>query len=166
MLPAPAQGALAVECRAADLDTAWYADGCAGAGLPDSPGRRDRRTQPAGHAGGRLHRAGRRVRRPSRDGVLTLTGAVIAVDGTSQVRRRAHRLGPARRPSSAGIWRWTCCPGAPRSCSGRRDESTPTSAMDRFAPVWRVLVPRTPDRAGALVDACCGCRAPRPLRCR
>ena len=61
MLPAPAQGALAVECRTADLDTAWYAAAVRSLDSAGQPGRGRRRAGHAGHAGGRVHRAGRRL---------------------------------------------------------------------------------------------------------
>ena len=60
MLPAPAQGALAVECRAADFDTVWYAALVRAVDSRADPGRRNRRTQLLADVGGRLHRAGRR----------------------------------------------------------------------------------------------------------
>ena len=85
MLPAPAQGALAVECRAADLDTAWYA---AAVRALDSAETRAAAaaeramlatleagcTAPVGAYATVAHRA------------VYLTGEVIAVDGTARIR--------------------------------------------------------------------------------
>lgn len=85
MLPAPAQGALAVECRVEDLETAWYANAvraldCAASRAAAVAERSLLATLEAGciapvGAFGSV----------SGD-VLTLTGTVIAVDGSSQVR--------------------------------------------------------------------------------
>jgi hydroxymethylbilane synthase len=85
MLPAPAQGALAVECRAADQGSAWFADALAGVDDADSRAaataeRTLLRTLEAGciaPVGAHATVTG---------GTVTLTGAVIAVDGTSAVR--------------------------------------------------------------------------------
>ncbi len=85
MLPAPAQGALAVECRQGDVDAAWFAGALAAVDSADSRAaaaaeRALLRTLEAGciaPVGAYATVTGDTV---------TLTGAVIAVDGTSAVR--------------------------------------------------------------------------------
>ncbi len=62
MLPAPAQGALAVETRTTDAESSWFADALREIDDARHPIRRDRRTQPARRTRGRLHRPGRRLR--------------------------------------------------------------------------------------------------------
>ena len=59
MLPAPGQGALAVECRDGEPELAAL---LASGDRPGEPGRGDRRAQPARGARGRLQRARRSVR--------------------------------------------------------------------------------------------------------
>ncbi len=84
MLPAPAQGALAVECRAADVDTAWY--GTAVRSLDSSDSRAAAAAERAMLAtleAGCIAPVGAWAR--VIDDVLTVTGAVIAVDGSTQV---------------------------------------------------------------------------------
>lgn len=85
MLPAPAQGALAVECRTPDVDAAWFSGALAAVDDADtrSAAAAERallRTLEAGciaPVGAHATVAGN---------VITLTGAVIAVDGSSAVR--------------------------------------------------------------------------------
>ena len=84
MLPAPAQGALAVECRAEDFDTVWYsglvrAVDCAQTRAAATAERSMLATLEAGCI------APVGAAASVTDGVLTLTGAVIAVDGSAIV---------------------------------------------------------------------------------
>jgi hydroxymethylbilane synthase len=84
MLPAPAQGALAVECRAADLETAWYGPAV------ESLDCREARAAAAAERSllatleaGCIAPVGAHA--TVADGTLTLRAAVIAVDGSSLV---------------------------------------------------------------------------------
>jgi len=84
MLPAPAQGALAVECRDADVETAWFA------GALDSLDRLDTRAAAAAERSllatleaGCIAPVGAYATVSS--GVLRLQGAVIAVDGSESI---------------------------------------------------------------------------------
>ncbi len=85
MLPAPAQGALAVECRVADLDTAWYASALAA--LDDATARAEvaaeRAVLAALEAGCSAPVGARAV---ALDNGITLTAAVVAADGGREVR--------------------------------------------------------------------------------
>ncbi len=89
MLPAPAQGALAVECRAADVETAWYA--AALAALDDASARAEvvaeRAVLAALEAGCSAPVGARAV---LRDGEIRLTAAVVAADGSREVRGERH----------------------------------------------------------------------------
>ena len=99
MLPAPAQGALAVECRRADLETAWYA--AAVHALDDADSRAAvaaERALLAALEAGCVAPVGARA--TVADGRLTLTGAVIAVDGTARVA--GDRCGPAADAATIG----------------------------------------------------------------
>jgi len=84
MLPAPAQGALAVECRAADLETAWY-----GPAMKSLDCREARAAAAAERSllatleAGCIAPVGAYA--AVADGTLTLRAAVIAVDGASLV---------------------------------------------------------------------------------
>ena len=85
MLPAPAQGALAVECRTADVATAWY--GAAVRELDCSPSRAAsvaERNLLATLEAGCIAPVGAYA--VVSDGTVALTASVIAVDGSSQVR--------------------------------------------------------------------------------
>jgi len=84
MLPAPAQGALAVECRAADLETAWYGPAV------ESLDCREARAAAAAERSllatleaGCIAPVGAYA--TVTDGTVTLRAAVIAVDGASLV---------------------------------------------------------------------------------
>ena len=84
MLPAPAQGALAVECRDADVETAWFA------GALESLDRLDTRAAAAAERSllatleaGCIAPVGAYATVSS--GVLRLQGAVIAVDGSERI---------------------------------------------------------------------------------
>ena len=84
-LPAPAQGALAVECRD---DDAWFIDALASVGRPRHPRGGAGRTRAAGDPRGRLQRSGGRPGdRPRRRG---------------DPRRRGHRRRRAPRDPCAG----------------------------------------------------------------
>ncbi len=84
MLPAPAQGALAVECRTTDLDTAWYGSAVRALNCVDSrAAAAAERAMLATLEAGCIAPVGAWAR--VTDDVLTLTGAVIAVDGSTQV---------------------------------------------------------------------------------
>jgi hydroxymethylbilane synthase len=85
MLPAPAQGALAIECRSADLETSWYATAvqaldCADSRAAATAERSLLATLEAGCIAPVGAFAG------VQDGQLVLTGTVLAVDGSSQIR--------------------------------------------------------------------------------
>lgn len=85
MLPAPAQGALAIECRSADLETSWYATAvqeldCADSRAAATAERSLLATLEAGCIAPVGAFAG------VQDGQLVLTGIVLAVDGSSQIR--------------------------------------------------------------------------------
>ena len=84
MLPAPAQGALAVECRAADFDTVWYSDLVRAVDSPQTRAAATaERSMLATLEAGCIAPVGAAA--SVTDGVLTLTGAVIAVDGSAIV---------------------------------------------------------------------------------
>jgi len=84
MLPAPAQGALAIECRVADCETAWYADAVRSLDCPVTrAAAAAERSLLATLEAGCIAPVGAYA--TVTDGVLTLTGAVIAVDGTVRV---------------------------------------------------------------------------------
>jgi len=99
MLPAPAQGALAVECRSADAETAWYADALRA--LDSTPTRAAvtaERSLLATLEAGCLAPVGAQA--TVRDGALTLDGVVLAVDGSDEIRARA--TGPVGRAGELG----------------------------------------------------------------
>ena len=99
MLPAPAQGALAVECRSADAETAWYADALRA--LDSTPTRAAvtaERSLLATLGAGCLAPVGAQA--TVRDGALTLDGVVLAVDGSDEIRARA--TGPVGRAGELG----------------------------------------------------------------
>jgi len=84
MLPAPAQGALAVECRAAEVDTAWYATAVRALDNHDSRAASvAERSLLATLEAGCIAPVGAYA--TVADGTLTLRAAVIAVDGSSLV---------------------------------------------------------------------------------
>lgn len=84
MLPAPAQGALAVECRTDDLETAFYASAVRAVDCPDSRAATvAERALLATLEAGCIAPVGAYA--TVTDGLLTLTGGVIAVDGTSRL---------------------------------------------------------------------------------
>lgn len=84
MLPAPAQGALAVECRADDLEAAWYGSAVRSLDCPDSrAAAAAERAVLATLEAGCIAPVGAWARVVG--GILTVTGAVIAVDGSTQV---------------------------------------------------------------------------------
>jgi len=92
MLPAPGQGALAVECRVADVETAWYAAAlreldCATTRAAVVAERTLLATLEAGCIAPVAALAS------IREGTLALQGAVLAVDGTRQIREKIS--GPA-----------------------------------------------------------------------
>ncbi|MDQ2737827.1 MAG: hydroxymethylbilane synthase [Actinomycetota bacterium] len=99
MLPAPAQGALAVERRSADFNSSWYATALAD--LDDSSTRAAvtaERGLLAALEAGCTAPVGAFAEIDG--GQMTLTGAVISVDGVREIRGRltgsvaeAHRLG-------------------------------------------------------------------------
>jgi hydroxymethylbilane synthase len=94
MLPAPAQGALAVECREAEFDTAWYAElvravDCAQTRAAATAERSMLATLEAGCI------APVGAAASVTDGVLTLAGAVIAVDGSAIVTGELSGTGSA-----------------------------------------------------------------------
>ena len=99
MLPAPAQGALAVECRAEDRDNAWYGDALTA--LDDGPSRTavtaERSVLTALEAGCSAPVGAHAV---VRDGEIALTAAVVAADGGAQVRRSLS--GPAGDAAALG----------------------------------------------------------------
>ncbi len=92
MLPAPAQGALAVECRSADIDTAWY-----GPALRELDSRATRAAVAAERSllatleAGCIAPVGAHA--VVRGGTLALDGVVLAVDGSDQIR--SGTAGPA-----------------------------------------------------------------------
>ena len=101
MLPAPGQGALAVECRDGEPELAELL-----AAVNDAAehGRRRRRAQPARGARGRLQRAGRRVRGGDR-GQLLMRAVVLSTDGTRALRAHGSRPRaptPPARPRPRG----------------------------------------------------------------
>ena len=100
MLPAPAQGALAVETCSADIDTAWYAP--AMVRLDDANTRSAvtaERCLLATLEAGCTAPVGAYA--SIRETELTLTGAVIAVDGRREIR--ATRTGPVASAAQIGI---------------------------------------------------------------
>jgi len=100
MLPAPAQGALAVEARLAEFETAWYAMGFRD--LEDKATRSaitaERSLLGALEAGCTAPVGAFAVVEDER---LTMTGAVIAVDGSHEVR--GSLSGPTSRAREIGI---------------------------------------------------------------
>jgi len=99
MLPAPAQGALAVECRSADVDTAWYADALRA--LDSAPTRAavaSERSLLATLEAGCIAPVGAQAL--VRNDVLTLDGVVLAVDGSDEIR--AHTTGSVARAGELG----------------------------------------------------------------
>lgn len=84
MLPAPAQGALAIECREPDLQTAWYAAALALLDRADSrAAAAAERSLLATLEAGCIAPVGAHA--TVADETLTLRGAVIAVDGSEQI---------------------------------------------------------------------------------
>ena len=99
MLPAPAQGALAVECRSADLETAWYAAGVRALDCRDTrAAAAAERAMLATLEAGCIAPVGAWAR--AADGTLTVTGAVIAVDGSSQIA--GELVGPIEDAAGLG----------------------------------------------------------------
>ena len=99
MLPAPAQGALAVETRAADADASWYADALRE--INDAATRSAvaaERSLLAALEAGCTAPVGAYA--TVEGGRLSLTGAVIAVDGSSEVR--GSHSGPAAQAERIG----------------------------------------------------------------
>jgi len=99
MLPAPAQGALAVECRSVDAETAWFADALRA--LDSTPTRAAvtaERSLLATLEAGCLAPVGAQA--TVRDGALTLDGVVLAVDGSDEIR--ALITGPVGRAGELG----------------------------------------------------------------
>ena len=85
MLPAPAQGALAIECRAADFETAWYGEAVGALDCADSRAAATaERSLLATLEAGCIAPVGALGR--VRDGRVSLIGTVLAVDGSSQIR--------------------------------------------------------------------------------
>ena len=122
MLPAPAQGALAVECRASDGELVAQL-----AALDHADSRAAVLAERALLAapGGGLHRPGRRPRRGRRGRARSGTVPPRLGDRGRRLRRRpavGHRPGHRRRRRSAGGWPPTCSPTAPRISLGARDE--------------------------------------------
>ena len=84
MLPAPAQGALAVECRDADTETAWYAKALELLDRPDGrAAAAAERSLLATLEAGCIAPVGAYATVTA--GTLTLSGAVIAVDGSERI---------------------------------------------------------------------------------
>ena len=84
MLPAPAQGALAVECRVADLETAWYGPAVESLDCRESRAAAvAERSLLATLEAGCIAPVGAYA--TVADGTVTLRAAVIAVDGASLV---------------------------------------------------------------------------------
>ena len=99
MLPAPAQGALAVECRSVDAETAWFADALRA--LDSTPTRAAvtaERSLLATLEAGCLAPVGAQA--TVREGALTLDGVVLAVDGSDEIR--ALITGPVGRAGELG----------------------------------------------------------------
>ena len=99
MLPAPAQGALAVECRSADAAAAWFADALRA--LDSTPTRAAvtaERSLLATLEAGCIAPVGAQA--VVRDGALTLDGVVLAVDGSDEIRARI--TGPVGRAGVLG----------------------------------------------------------------
>ncbi|SDO22496.1 hydroxymethylbilane synthase [Nakamurella panacisegetis] len=99
MLPAPAQGALAVECRALDADGSWFAGALR---TLDDGGTRAavvaERTLLAALEAGCTAPVGAYATVSA--GQLTLTGAVMAIDGSREIRSRIS--GPAGSAAELG----------------------------------------------------------------
>jgi hydroxymethylbilane synthase len=84
MLPAPAQGALAVECRTSDVETAWYAGAVRALNSREARAASiAERTLLATLEAGCIAPVGAHA--VVTDAALTLHAAVIAVDGSSLV---------------------------------------------------------------------------------
>ncbi len=99
MLPAPAQGALAVECRSADVESAWFADALQA--LDSAPTRAAvtaERSLLATLEAGCIAPVGAQA--VVRDGALTLHGVVLALDGSDEIR--ADTTGPVASAGELG----------------------------------------------------------------
>jgi hydroxymethylbilane synthase len=99
MMPAPAQGALAVECRSADVETAWFADALRA--FDSSPTRAAvtaERSLLATLEAGCIAPVGAQA--VVRDAALTLDGVVLAVDGSDEIR--AHTTGSVADAADLG----------------------------------------------------------------
>jgi len=85
MLPAPAQGALAVECRSADADTSWFADALRDLDwAPTRAAVTAERSLLATLEAGCIAPVGAQAL--VLDGALTLDGVVLAADGSDEIR--------------------------------------------------------------------------------
>ena len=128
MLPAPGQGALAVECR--EGDDALRRETRGGAGRRTEPDGGRRRAGAARRARGGLHRAGRgagryrrtRSRRSDEPGAavngvgeIYLRGVAAAVDGSSIAAAVGHRIRRATRKHSGAGSPPTCSRPAPQN---------------------------------------------------
>ena len=99
MLPAPAQGALAVECRDDDVQTAWFAKALESLDQPEArAAAAAERSLLATLEAGCIAPVGAFATVSA--GTLRLRGAVIAVDGSQEHRRRGLRSG--RRAAGLG----------------------------------------------------------------
>jgi len=99
MVPAPAQGALAVECRSADVETAWFAGALRA--FDSSPTRAAvtaERSLLATLEAGCIAPVGAQAL--VRDGALILDAVVLAVDGSDEIRART--TGPVARADELG----------------------------------------------------------------
>lgn len=101
-LPAPAQGALAIECRAEDLTTQWFSAALAAADHPETRAAAlaERSLLAALEAGCTAPVGAHAV---VSGNALRLTGAVFAVDGSRQVR--GDHSGPADLESAERLGR-------------------------------------------------------------
>ena len=118
MLPAPGQGALAVECRDGEPELAALLGAVT---RPGQHGRGDRRAQPARGARGRLQRADRRVcripglrggrggRPPWEQGPAADAGRRHQPRRKPGAARARPRGGRRRAGSSAATWPRSCC---------------------------------------------------------
>ena len=148
LVPAVAQGALAIEMRAGDPRTSR-----ACAELLNDPQHRNRgarRARVFAHAARRLSGAGRRARRRSTASFCSIHAAIAAADGSTVIRGDRRATTTSAAEIEAAAWRWPnrCWPKAARRCSAGARRGRPGVLAGAL-----FLLPRTQERPSRIAAA-------------